>query len=651
MAETFVKINQAKDQRVFTCLRPGLWRFLLYSSQDTLLPCLNPSPTIPTTPFVIEELTINGVYFKKKDSLAALGPGDYCQIEQICYFILPGYLPAWMYHDAGVYSIGRGFTTGKSLFFQGVLYQGGLDYYPVIRETADNLEAARMHFASETVTLDNSDGLFDAPQAFFGSAFQVFLRNDNDNLVPLQDYYVKNIKTRLDKASLLLGDRRERPSDKIPGEKFTLDRYPAMQNQGRPDQKSNKTGANIPEAYGYCQNIPAVCVDPYEVYLPGTATVKDYRTFKAARTITRLDRVLVKMTQPGTGGEVWTDHTASAIVNGAEGSFTLNRSYCMPSFSVDSGNPHNVPEVYDVVCSGIFNPQEYPADIIGDLISRYGGLSFDGDNYNLAEYHAELSPGLLKPIGMYFDQEIDLFEAIEKIQNAGVYSFQFRSVLTAEGKPVFTAKRNDNQRPVSRTISPADLLNINEIEIDMNAQEYATVIDVAYAENHLDDKNRDDNYEHIVDRRNQNTNLRIFRVEKKYNAVTGLHNKTHAMEKADRLTEYFSKTRPLILGVKLFGLEWFSLNIYDIVEIDLRNEDQNQTVPRWIQSFLRSSGELSSLGIENAGHIVRLSDFTGPEKTVRNFIGKVTCKITGIEKNTKTETVTLDLVYIGPAGA
>jgi hypothetical protein len=162
----------------------------------------------------------------------------------------------------------------------------------------------------------------------------------------------------------------------------------------------------------------------------------------------------------------------------------------MPPWNADGGNAYEVPEIYDVVCTGIFNPEETPAAIIKDMLFHYCGLSKDGYTYKLPEFDDELAP--LEKIGLYIDQETDIFAAVEKIQNASTYAFQSGTAFNK-----FTTKRNDDNRAVSKTIKQADILNIDELEIDMNLQEYATVVDVAYAENHMDDKNRDDNYEHI----------------------------------------------------------------------------------------------------------------------------------------------------------
>jgi hypothetical protein len=51
------------------------------------------------------------------------------------------------------------------------------------------------------------------------------------------------------------------------------------------------------------------------------------------------------------------------------------------------------------------------------------------------------------------------------------------------------------------------------------------------------------------------------------------------------------------------------------------------------------------MGVEKAEE-KHLVNFTGPEKTPRGFIGDIKCKIVGVEKDTKTTKVSLNMVYI-----
>jgi hypothetical protein len=236
--------------------------------------------------------------------------------------------------------------------------------------------------------------------------------------------------------------------------------------------------------------------------------------------------VVQKGIRAGAGGsEEEVDNIAE--IDFEHGEFTMDIKYCMPPW-LDGTHPYDVPEIYDIACTGIFNPEETPELIVTDILSYYAGLQYERYTYKLPEFSDELSP--LAPIGVYFDRETEIFSAIEKIQNSSDYAFQLRTDFDK-----FTAKRNDDQREISGVIKKADILNIDEIEYDMNAGEYATIVDVAYAENHMGGNNREDKYEHLQDKRNRKAVMRMYHLERQYNAVTGLREKSGAQKKADRL--------------------------------------------------------------------------------------------------------------------
>jgi hypothetical protein len=81
--------------------------------------------------------------------------------------------------------------------------------------------------------------------------------------------------------------------------------------------------------------------------------------------------------------------------------------------------------------------------------------------------------------------------------------------------------------------------------------------------------------------------------------------------------------------------------------IDLRHEYWNNAVPRRLVSFARYAESQAAMGIEAAENKIYLSDFTAPEHKTRYFAGNIKCKIIDIEKDTKTETVVLGLVFAG----
>jgi hypothetical protein len=145
------------------------------------------------------------------------------------------------------------------------------------------------------------------------------------------------------------------------------------------------------------------CVDELDIYEDDGETRKTYRTFYAARKITKLelinDRpgknglpitncVWIKQTQPedqGTDGEIWTPCLCRTI-DEEKGEFTLDITKCMPPWTGD-----NVPEVYEVRASGVFwapdgRQEARPLDIIKELLQHYCGVPYNEYTFNQTEF-------------------------------------------------------------------------------------------------------------------------------------------------------------------------------------------------------------------------------------------------------------------------
>jgi hypothetical protein len=481
--------------------------------------------------------------------------------------------------------------------------------------------------------------MFDDAYSFFGNSVQVFTR-DGAGVFPLHEYYIKNITARLSEAKLTLGDKRERLSMKIPSDKYTSEKYRFMQNPGNPEQKSGDLGKVIADAYGYCVNIPAVCTDQFQVYESGDeGALKTYRTFKVCRKITRLDKVMVKMTQPDEESgskEVWTDQKAPGHIRSIDynnGEFTMDASYCMPPFT-----GYDVPEIYDVAVTGVFGLAEadcVPAKIIADIMLNYGGVPFNDKYYDTAVFNSELSA--LSRIGIYLGKETDIFGVIELIQNGSNYSFQFITDFNR-----FSAKRNDDGRAVKARIRQSDIANLSAVEYDTNTEEYATIVDVGYARNYLDDTD-----ERLINRENRDEMLYLHNVEKSYAVDSLLCGKEDAELKTLALAKYFSGARPVISGITLCGKEWFDLRCYDIVDIDLRFTGEGDRRERAVIKSLMEAGRTRDImGVENAEmRVFLIADFDKSERT-RRFAGRIKGKITSVEKNTKNGTVKISVVKL-----
>lgn len=149
-----------------------------------------------------------------------------------------------------------------------------------------------MAFRNDNIELPNATGRYDNTVNYFGN--NVRIRAEiGGTMRDLYEYYIKNIKVRAEKTTLVCGDRREKLSQKIPGARFTEEEYPKI--------KKELIGELKQDVYGTCEWINCTCVDALDIFLEDGATKKPYRTFYAARQIQRLTLV---DDRPGKNGQV-----------------------------------------------------------------------------------------------------------------------------------------------------------------------------------------------------------------------------------------------------------------------------------------------------------------------------------------------------------
>jgi hypothetical protein len=211
----------------------------------------------------------------------------------------------------------------------------------------------------------------------------------------------------------------------------------------------------------------------------------------------------------------------------------------------------------------------------------------------------------------------------------------------------FTAKRNDDARPVKTRIAQNDILNLSAAKFAANTDEYATVIDIGYNMNYRDGVN-----ERLVNKDNRDAILYLYKIEKAYQADSLLYAKKdtdrYIVEgKVARLAKYFSEPRPEISGITLFGRKWFDLKCYDIVDIDLRLNEPGENHRRAvIRSLAEGPPTRDVMGLENAERRTFVTQDFGRAEKIRPFTGRIKGKITGVEKNAKDETVKISVVKL-----
>jgi len=659
---TLIEIEKSAVALPVMVYQTPIWCFVVYETGHCEFDWMKEGK-LGRTVVKAGSLTVNNVNYGNARDITDLADvmklprKRFCQIENKVYVRTENDNPLWVYYRPKYNTI-LGYTDEKSREIEGVVYKSGLDYVPKVCDEADNLEYKRMKFQSENITLKNTKGEYDEVTNYFGNNIRVKAEIDG-KLKDLYEYYIKNVKIKEDKTTFICGDRREKLKQKVPNQRFTAEEYPKI--------KPELEGGIKQDVYGECEWVKCVCVDELDIFEDAGETQKQYRTFYVARKITELklidnrpdpdnsndrysprnlplpDHVWVKQTQPESEeepikGEAWTPCRVRSI-DKERGEFTLDISKCMPPTWMG----HDVPEVYEVRACGVFwapdtepdSPKvAQPLDIIKELLRHYCEIPYDHYWYDQVEIEEELRD--LAPIGIVFDDEKSVFEQIEKLQNASDYGFRFTTVFDK-----FTARKDNNLRPPKeRPIKITDIVDIGRVEIDMQKENYATIVDIAYKRNYYKETAL-----HYEGRTNRENLLNIHGVEKIYEPETYLVDKETAKDKADRLEDFFCKGRVMINNVEV--LNHPDLRVYDIVKVDLRIPiERKKELKQVAVLFDGPEREIVAFG-DWPSRMVSV-DF-GEEKKpeYREFGGILTCKVMSDSLNTDTGVNTLNLLEVG----
>jgi hypothetical protein len=493
----------------------------------------------------------------------------------------------------------------------------------------------------------------------------------------LAQYYIANITAGLETATFHLKDKRERLAAKIPNRQYTTDDYEYID-----DKYIDK---DIQEDYGRCFGVPGVCLEGKRIYIDKNDINGDYWNqyhFRFSSQISRIDRIQVKMTRgelgdgtevdgwttvyqrvkpgdnlgddwpgkyprwkpfisPGEGPAYYPNGTGSIKPEDANllsaGEITLSWNVCH-----QGGLREN--QINEVRMDGVFNnpgirnlDTEFvtPLDIIKDILYKYASVPYDKQRYYLPEIENELEPLNNFEIGVLFDKSVLIYEAIEKLQSGSVLGFQF-----CIHENLFTARLDNPNRPISWKIRNTEILHLNEVEIDWNADLYGSYTDIEYAYNY-DEKNG----RRWIDKTKRLAILDIHRQENDWSIKTLLANEIDAEMKSDILLEDFSALQPLIKNIQLSGEKWFGLRIYDMVEIDFRIPgEEREKYPHHIIRLISEvgNGRLAAMRNTTDEYVTLIND-EKESAGKRDFVGELRCQVLRVEIDTKTGITTIDV--------
>jgi hypothetical protein len=636
MIEQYLTIEQSRVFLPACIYETPVWRYLLYKPVQEIFDEVTYDPAVPSTPFLVNAVYIDGVEYTPQSTLALTraNPASWNQDGETLYVHYAGGYPTWLFYYS-VYGAAVGFSNGETRFFNGIKFRAGLDIKLKYKIEADNLEYSKMKLIGGDYEIP-SQGEFDSLTDILGNNITTSYSIDGVNRIPLNAMFIKDAEITTSALHIKGGDKRENLNREIAADIFTEAEYPKM--------KKEYYGKNKQEAFGYCRGIPAVCTDQRGVYTEGT-TLKTYRTFRAASHITTLSKVEVKMTQPDSSiplpppsgvappgsrsGEVWVDQTSSSVDIGG-GAFALPCLNCMPL--LPNGQPDFGNDPYEVRVTGVFVTNGGHWAILSYLLPIALGGTWESQ-CNTAEMTSELSG--TGTVGIFVEKATKIFNIIETLQSSGIYGWQLHD---CQGK--LTIRKDNNARTrLTKKIKGVDITNINEVSVRIGIDNYATTVQVEYQRNYSEDSNNV-----IQDDSNRYRLYPIYRNDKTYTAESYLESEAEARERCTYLLSHFITPRLEVNNIVLRGEQWLDLRIYDIIGVYLEQELRRDTLPTMLMVLSNELRRQDATVFGDSQTIEYVIDDKPVER--RKFGGNIYFKIMRIDMDIATLTTTINGLWI-----
>lgn len=237
-----------------------------------------------------------------------------------------------------------------------------------------------------------------------------------------------------------------------------------------------------------------------------------------------------------------------------------------------------------------------PCYVIADLICQFLNIDYSTDFFNISEIvTTAVSAGT---IGIIFDKQIVLLDAIAKIQNGSVVGLRFETNTSGQ----YTIIMDDNDKLASGTIPWIKIKDNLSLPITSNAINLSTSITVQYKKDYNDDIFLSEKSSQSI----EDVSFYDYGIRKNTDIETALTNQTDAASRAD-----YQATRQSVLqlttDLNLHGQEYYSMRIYDIWNIELQPEGDRQYFGTWKckimgiePDFKGLSNKISALLLEEA---------------------------------------------------
>jgi hypothetical protein len=430
-----------------------------------------------------------------------------------------------------------GFSDDQVVSINGIEYEPLIKGAPSLSQVQDLQKYDRLALVNGDMVLDNVGGQVDflLEEALIGSdvtlsylpqsAIDDIGDAPGDAVVPLNAFYVEDFKPGLSEFRISLQDKRKSQDATFPQSRFSVVDYPNLGD--------DSVDIPIPVVYGYQRELRAYPVNGKVV----STTVR----YRAGLLLTALTTVWVRI------NDTWTLKTPTNI-NLPTGEFDVAGARASSS---------DTPYDCRVEATGI--AVVYASDVIKDLNDRFAGVHFTDSNYDTDEWEAEQVS--LKTIGIVFDDDTTIFDAVAKVQ--GGCNVGFRYEVNAFGQRTIRIDRDDRQ-PLGG-IDNVDILDSTTLRAEVDSQFLSASIRIGYR--HSDESGK---YLTVADSTYAADVLENYRIMKETRFDTWLTNLTDATARA--VAEAAKNAVPITtLPFTARGERYMTLRLLDIMPVAINS--------------------------------------------------------------------------------
>ena len=440
-----------------------------------------------------------------------------------------------------------GFSDQDMIYIDDQEYRPQLGSFPSLKQSEDLINYDQLAFINGNIKLDNTGGELDnfIDLNVYGNDVFLYYINDadiitdingnksstRDKLNSLAAFYVEDYNISLTEITVKVQDKRKAQSATVAGDFYTETAYPNISDDIK--------GLSIPLAYGKIRELYA---NPINGAL--TSGDVDYKVWIEGVSFGTI-QVLID--------NVWTTKVPS-LSDPASGTFTL-----LAADARDSSGA--IRQTKMVNCEGI--SITYDSDVIKDLNERYLNIPYNSTFYNISEWESE--EATLSEIGVVYDIERELFDAIREVQNGSNVGFRYE--INADG--LRTIRIDDESRASSFHVPNTDIFNIASLPVRTDSDNLYSNIRVKYAKSYVSGR-----FLSVTDDSEELNVLSTFRQQRRLTSETLIVDEITAAQRALDSSQRFS-TIPPVAEVQLSGAtiedadKYLKARIFDIISVEV----------------------------------------------------------------------------------